>query len=135
MTQIKSVPGGAIHILFICLILLSGCSQFGSTNEPGPNYFVGAHVVEQPPSDAEIVPVSDERIANVEPIQEAIDGAKTDNGSQISVTKSEYGRVNEALAVTPLYQNDGDEWVNSTGLYVRTDGQVVRVMVYSQTPA
>ncbi|WP_435177193.1 hypothetical protein [Halorussus sp. AFM4] len=139
MSDTGPVPAGApnlaLALLCLGLAVFAGCTAVGPQGDAPPNYYVGAHVVERPPADATVVPVSDDRIADVEPIQEAVEGAVTGNGSQVSVSKSEYDRVTDALGEAPLYENEGDRWVNSTGLYVRADGQVVRVMVYSQRPA
>lgn len=134
MTDTGPVSAKALALLCLGLVALAGCAAVGPRGDAPPNYYVGAHVVERPPADATVVPVSDDRIADVGPIRKAVEGAITDNGSQVSVTESEYDRVTDALGEAPLYRNEGDEWVNATGLYVRADGQVVRVMVYSQRP-
>ena len=52
----------------------------------------------------------------------------------VQVNESTYQRVTRALEKTPLYENEGDEYVNSTGLYVRYEGEIVRVMVFSRRP-
>lgn len=122
-------------ILSLGTLTLSGCiTVSGGYSEAEPTYYVHAEVVTQTPTNATAIPVTDDRIDGIELIQRGITEATQTNESHLTVTETEYHRVTHSLSKTPLYTTESDRWVNATGLYVRVNGQIVRIMVYTQTP-
>lgn len=107
-------------ILKITLIVLvvtagAGCSV---TNSGGQEY-IEAREVTDVPEDAPVISHDDERIDDVEPIQDVLEKAANDSGGSatIELSPAEAAQARDALEPLPAY--DG----NPGGYYVRKDNR------------
>lgn len=110
---------------------LAGCASPGGPGTGEMEYYVAANGVGTPPTEATVVEATDSRIRGVQPIQTALERARESGNAQITVMESEYERVVDALEETPLY-TDESGYATDEGLYVRSNGSVVRVSAYSR---
>jgi hypothetical protein len=82
--------------------------------------------VEEAPENATIVPYDDDRIANVTPVQRAIDNAIEADGNESGypVSGSDLNAAEDALFSTPSYDPGADSPYRK-GHYVEKNGTVV----------
>lgn len=103
------------------IICGASASISGCLNDPGAEGgVVEALEVENPPN-ATITEASDERIASIDPIQQALQKASDHSTATVSVSEREYETVAQALSELPWYERTQDHSSNPrpSGIYIR----------------
>lgn len=112
------MPRFTITSLLVVAVLVAGCGAFPSQTE---NARIEAYEVDEVPTNATVVNATDERIANVEPVQQALRQVTANDSTRITVRVAEddYEHVSKRLEKLPT-ADDGYH-------YVAYRGQVVQV--------
>lgn len=97
-----------------------------------PKYHLIAQLVDDSPTDSQVVDSEDSRIRDNELIQRAIEtAAEDDRFVKIQTNESQYDTVRAALDHFPAYESSGEK----LGLLVEYNGTVVRVYYTAAIPA
>lgn len=85
---------------------------------------VRASRVESAPEGATVVPVSDDRIDVGGPVWRAVETAAEEGTATVPIEGDDFRDARATLRSLPSYANGGEG-----GVYVRTDGTVVRLVL------
>jgi hypothetical protein len=105
---------------------LSGCVSLtlaGCVAEPGTNGGLLEILDVQKPSGATVTSATDERIRTLEPLQTALDRARSGNGTaDLRLDRSEFDATASALTPLPWYEGQGEG--NISGIYLRHENEI-----------
>lgn len=101
----------------------------GCLNDPGANGGL-LEVLQAPaPENATVIEASDNRVRDVEPIQDGLRRAANETNAEIDVSDREFDTVAEALADLPWYDRVEHGSSHISGIYLRYDGDVYVVVL------
>lgn len=112
----------------------TGCAVIpfvsGCLNDPGANGGLLEVLKTTKPRDATVIEPSDERIRNVEPVQEGLRQAATATNSvaEIEITEREYDATAQALSNLPWYERS-ERNDSVSGIYFRYEDAVYVVVL------
>ncbi|AHG00786.1 hypothetical protein HALLA_07490 [Halostagnicola larsenii XH-48] len=103
----------------------------GCLTDPGTNGGLLEILLTTEPENATVVNATDERIRNVEPVQDGLREAAdaTSSAAEVEVTEREYETVAQVLADLPWYDRSDHDSKHISGIYFRYDKQVYVVVL------
>lgn len=117
------------------LLAAAGCGAMpfisGCLNDPGTDGGVLEVLQTTKPANATVIEPSDERIRNVEEVQEGLQQAAsaTNSAAEIEVTDSEYDTVTQALSDLPWYERSDHGTSAISGIYFKYEEAVYVVVL------
>lgn len=111
---------------FGALPLISGC-----INDPGANGGILELFENSAPPDATVVDSTDERVADLDPLQEGFQDlvARTETVTEVRVSEDEYDAVAGVLSDLPWYDRADHDGTHLSGIYFRHDDTEIAVVL------
>lgn len=125
--------GNRTGLVLVLVILVAGCSTVQMNDTTNGDVSLQGTVVadDEVPENATVVSATDDRIADVEPLQELLDAATNDSAGRATreLSSDERERVEGSLDELPKYEDSS----SPNGYFVRHGDAVVRVnFVYEE---